>query len=761
MTNIDKYGFSADRPIKKAEDDLLGRAGFSKNLSDAILQWKGNDSLVIALHGDWGAGKSSIKNMSLAHLKQQEKSPIIIEFSPWEWSAQDKIIEAFFEEISKSISRKDSSQQNQNLANIFAKYGNHLSTMHTFLESANLSIPLFTTLVLSTGLVASHLNDNSQLILIITALISSLPLIISATGKGSEFLNKMSENYEQKAKLNEQTLAEIRNELIDALGKIDSPLLIVMDDIDRLTTEELRMIFQLIKANTDFPNVIFLLLFQKDIVEKKLTDATQSGENYLEKIIQIPFIIPQIQLKQVHEVLVNLLEDVINSHTDADKKFDQKRWIEIYHEGLKNYFTNLRNVYRFNSTLCFNFNLFKNNDIFEADPIDLIAIECLRVFEPNVYSKLSNSKEAFTTLRSISSNNQTDKVKYSRIIEDIFNSSSEKNRESVKGILKTLFPTTQWIISNYYHDYSSYQEWFTQLRVCHKDHFDKYFKLSFDSENFSTSDFINFLELTNDREKLKEKILALDARNILDDFLSKFEAYSKQVPKENFESYLYAMLDAAEEVNSDSTSAFFFTAQRRLYRLSHWCLESIENRQERANLLNNYIKQYSNFSIIEDILIKEHKSRDNNADTLFDDSDFEQLKKDFILKLSQFSISNPDSIIQNTSFLSLMLRWKEWGNSSDTLSWFESQTQDIQGLLKILKPMIQTTRSYEDSYTTPHIKKYIKADTVTNFLNIPRIAHIVNSVDLSILSKEENDLIKMLKKGFENKANYRDDDFDD
>ncbi|WP_442878434.1 P-loop NTPase fold protein, partial [Cetobacterium sp.] len=47
----------------------------------------------------------------------------------------------------------------------------------------------------------------------------------------------------------------------------------------------------LIKANTDFPNVIFLLLFQKDIVEKKLSDSTQSGENYLEKIIQIPFTI--------------------------------------------------------------------------------------------------------------------------------------------------------------------------------------------------------------------------------------------------------------------------------------------------------------------------------------------------------------------------------------------------------------------------------------------------------------------------------------
>ncbi|WP_196085219.1 KAP family P-loop NTPase fold protein, partial [Acinetobacter baumannii] len=321
MTTIDKYGFSADRPITKLEDDLLGRAEFSKNLSDAISQWKGDDSLVIALHGDWGSGKSSIKNMALAYSKQQKNSPTIIEFSPWEWSAQDKIIEAFFDEISKSIGRKNTSKEDQNLANIFSRYGNHLSTAHTLLKGANLSIPLFTTAILSTGLISSYFTDNSQLVLLITTLTSITSLILSATEKGSELLGKLSENYEKKAKLNEKTLKEIREELIKALTKRKAPLLIVMDDLDRLTAVELRMIFQLIKANTDFPNVIFLLLFQKDIVEKKLTDSTQSGENYLEKIIQIPFTIPQIQLKQVHEVLFKLLDNIINSHIDADKKF--------------------------------------------------------------------------------------------------------------------------------------------------------------------------------------------------------------------------------------------------------------------------------------------------------------------------------------------------------------------------------------------------------------------------------------------------------
>ncbi|MEK5760288.1 P-loop NTPase fold protein, partial [Acinetobacter variabilis] len=161
---------------------------------------------------------------------------------------------------------------------------------------ANLALPLLVTSILSTGVISSYFTDNTQLPILIATITSFIALVLPATEKGSELLGKLSENYEKKSKLNEKNLAEIRQELITALKNRTTPLLIVMDDIDRLTTIELRMIFQLIKANTDFPNVIFLLLFQKDIVEKKLTDNTQSGENYLEKIIQIPFIIPQIQL---------------------------------------------------------------------------------------------------------------------------------------------------------------------------------------------------------------------------------------------------------------------------------------------------------------------------------------------------------------------------------------------------------------------------------------------------------------------------------
>ena len=42
-----------------------------------------------------------------------------------------------------------------------------------------------------------------------------------------------------------------------------------MDDLDRLTSEQLRMVFQLVKANTEFPNVVFLIVISKGLSRGK------------------------------------------------------------------------------------------------------------------------------------------------------------------------------------------------------------------------------------------------------------------------------------------------------------------------------------------------------------------------------------------------------------------------------------------------------------------------------------------------------------
>jgi hypothetical protein len=70
---------------------------------------------------------------------------------------------------------------------------------------------------------------------------------------------------------------------------IRSPILVVIDDIDRLTKDEIRLVFRLVKANGDFPNLIFLLLFQRETAELALNDISgDNGRLFLEKISAKP-----------------------------------------------------------------------------------------------------------------------------------------------------------------------------------------------------------------------------------------------------------------------------------------------------------------------------------------------------------------------------------------------------------------------------------------------------------------------------------------
>jgi hypothetical protein len=97
---------SADRPINTDSEDRFGRTRFAKALARAIRGWTGQDSLVMALYGPWGVGKTSVKNLILEALSPDLK-PRVLEFNPWEWSGREQIQQAFFHELTGLLGRVD------------------------------------------------------------------------------------------------------------------------------------------------------------------------------------------------------------------------------------------------------------------------------------------------------------------------------------------------------------------------------------------------------------------------------------------------------------------------------------------------------------------------------------------------------------------------------------------------------------------------------------------------------------------------------
>jgi len=79
--------FATDAAITSSAEDLLGRTAFATSLADAIAQSSSDHTIVIALNGDWGTGKSSIKNMVVEHLTKRDIVKVI-EFNPWNFSGE-------------------------------------------------------------------------------------------------------------------------------------------------------------------------------------------------------------------------------------------------------------------------------------------------------------------------------------------------------------------------------------------------------------------------------------------------------------------------------------------------------------------------------------------------------------------------------------------------------------------------------------------------------------------------------------------------
>ena len=101
--------FRSDLPIQSSKEDLLSRAAFSRSLADAILAYTNKESIVTALYGAWGTGKSSVVNLVLERIDESaiDTRPLLVKFNPWNYSDQNQLVEQFFRSISVALHRTD------------------------------------------------------------------------------------------------------------------------------------------------------------------------------------------------------------------------------------------------------------------------------------------------------------------------------------------------------------------------------------------------------------------------------------------------------------------------------------------------------------------------------------------------------------------------------------------------------------------------------------------------------------------------------
>jgi predicted KAP-like P-loop ATPase len=377
-----EHPFSSERPIGTLGEDELGRKGFAAAIAKVIGSWTGRESLVVAIYGPWGSGKTSLKNMILDALPKENANTIPLEFNPWEWAGQQKVFEGFFDELSSKLGSVDASNEAANAAKKMRMYGTMLLAAGSITGRFRW---LLIGLLAAVGFFGLAPLVHSPRLLNTVSILAGLAFLAAITlATSGDTTNRIAAYLAAKAEATHKSVADIKRDLHGLLEGLSKNVLVVLDDVDRLTPEGIRLVFQLVKANADFPNLVYVLLFQRDTIERALGRMDRAGEldggEFLQKVVQVGFDIPKLSPQKLEESLELVISRLVEE-TPAESRFDSRRWAGLLASGIRPYFQTLRDVKRFSNTLSFHFELYRNGDTFDANPVDLIGLEVLRQFE--------------------------------------------------------------------------------------------------------------------------------------------------------------------------------------------------------------------------------------------------------------------------------------------------------------------------------------------------------------------------------------------
>jgi predicted KAP-like P-loop ATPase len=708
--------FSADRPIRSKSEDLLGRSAFAESLAEVVEGWTGNDSLVVALYGPWGIGKSSIKNMVLEHLRRRgPDAPIVVEFNPWQWAAQDQLAAAFFREIGVALGKNDKSKDAKKRADRFAAYAAYLkvgslvaSGIRPLLASSFAVAGIF-------GLGGAFLNASWMKPYLGFGGVVALAFA-GFLGWSADFADKTAAVFASLQKVREKSVQETKAEVADLLRQLKSPILVVVDDLDRLTAEEVRLVFQLIKANADFPNLVYLTLFQRDIVEKSLEKVTSgSGKDFLEKIVQVGFDVPQVEQSKLQRVLFAGLNEAL-ADPEFSKNFNPSRWGNLFPVGLAPYFRTLRDVYRFLGVLDVQISGMAPRGSLEVNPIDLIALEVLRVFEPAVYHLLPTSKESLTKLydsrtgKSMIDEEKEDKHRLDLLI----GAAQAASKSQAEEILKQLFPKVST---------GNEERLYRELRVCHHEVFDRYFLLSIPEGDISQADLDALLSSTNDRDKLVAKFNELRKQGLLAVVLDRLEAYKQEVSLANAVPFIAALFDIGDDLPEEQTGMFQTSTWMHASRIIRWCLLKEPDIAKR----HSYLAEAMNISEglylpVMKVAIETDSQKEGRipSERLLDDKSVDDLKAILVAKIRKAAESG--RLASHPKLGTLLGIWAEWAGPDGPKAWVENFTESGEGLVAFMEAMTDKAVSSGSGDSAPREIWYMQLKSVERFIDPEVIA---------------------------------------
>ena len=451
-----------DLPIKNSDEDKLGYGPFAKTVAECIRGINRPYGNVIAIHGPWGVGKSSLVELiqrELENLASEEPGNdlIVISFNSWCYRTEEGVIAGFFKEFHSGLIKNDEKNNDhgdkvvqERLKNLAAAIG-----VSSILYASDIEVDP----TVSKGIIDTICGWFRK----------------KEIQKGSE------------------SIEFLQQKIGDELKNLKHKILIIIDDVDRLSLEEVIAIFRLIKSVGKIENVIYLLSYDRDVAERIIKQKYYcEGSHYLEKIVQASFDLPNPRKKDLVAMLEGRLKNIFGDLSLNHRSMMNDRIRKIVFPEIKT----PRDVHRLANVISVTYPAVQ----LDVDFGDFISVETIRIFHPNIYKEIRSLKYSLTVPRGQLSNedNVLDRIKTS--CKD-----SNANFDKIMDMLKLLFPNindNRSVVERA----RSINDGTQKKRIYSPLHFDTYFRFSVSEDIVSTAEFQEFVGNVSNKIFVEKKL---------------------------------------------------------------------------------------------------------------------------------------------------------------------------------------------------------------------------------------------------------------
>lgn len=468
----DRQGaLGADNPVRQLSDDKLGRAHAAKSFASSVLELDASEGVVVGVLGAWGFGKTSFINLARPTF-EQDAVPIL-DFNPWMFSGAEQLVQSFFSELSAQLKLRPGLAE---VGKGLEEYGEMFSGL------------------------------------------AWIPMVGPWIERGQD-LAKLIGNLLQRKK---EGVGSQRAKVDKTLRALNKPIVVVLDDIDRLNTSEIRDIFRLVRLTANFPNIIYVLAFDRKRVEDALTEEGIPGRAYLEKILQIGFDLPTVPEHVLNQQIFASIDATLDGIPNAGK-FDANAWPDVFVEVIRPLISNMRDVRRYAAAI--------RGTVRSLDGqialVDVLALEAIRVFLPDVFQCFPATVSGLTTTSKMGYGGHREHAHLKQEIDDLIDAAGNK-AAVVRAMIERLFMAAQRHVGGSHYGADESRRWLRERRAAHADILRLYL------ERIAGQGLLAFnlaekgWGLMPDSQSFDEYLRGLDPEQVVD-VIASLEAYEDEV----------------------------------------------------------------------------------------------------------------------------------------------------------------------------------------------------------------------------------------